>query len=110
LLTDRETRLRAGAGAAAVVANAGGHGFYRVCYAPDLLDALLQRLGRLAPIERFNLVNDAWALAVAGLMPLTAYLDLTARFREDRGAGARGRRRTLRRLPQALPRRGHAAG
>ena len=84
LLTDRETRLRAGAGAAAVVANAGGHGFYRVRYAPDLLDALLQRLGRLAPIERFNLVNDAWALAVAGLMPLTAYLDLTARFREDR--------------------------
>jgi len=84
LLADRETRLRAGAGAAAVVANAGGHGFYRVRYAPDLLDALLQRLGRLAPIERFNLVNDAWALAVAGLMPLTAYLDLTARFREDR--------------------------
>jgi len=84
LLTDREARLRAGAGTEAVVANAGGHGFYRVRYAPDLLDALLQRLGRLAPIERFNLVNDAWALAVAGLMPLTAYLDLTARFREDR--------------------------
>ena len=84
LLTDREARLRAGAGAEAVVANAGGHGFYRVRYAPDLLDALLQRLDRLAPIERFNLVNDAWALAVAGLMPLTAYLDLTARFREDR--------------------------
>ena len=84
LLTEREARLRAGAGAAAVVANAGGHGFYRVRYAPDLLDALLQRLDRLAPIERFNLVNDSWALAVAGLMPLTAYLDLTARFREDR--------------------------
>jgi puromycin-sensitive aminopeptidase len=84
LLTEREARLRAGAGAAAVVANAGGHGFYRVRYAPDLLDALLQRLDRLAPIERFNLVNDSWALAVAGLIPLTAYLDLTARFREDR--------------------------
>src|SRR5438876_1180545 len=84
LLADREARLRAGAGAEAVVANAGGHGFYRVRYAPDLLDALLRQLGRLAPIERFNLVNDAWALAVAGLMPLTAYLDLTARFREDR--------------------------
>src|SRR2546429_350335 len=83
LLADREARLRAGAGAEAVVANAGGHGFYRVRYAPDLLDALLRQLGRLAPIERFNLVNDAWALAVAGLMPLTAYLDLTARFREE---------------------------
>ena len=63
---------------------AGGHGFYRVRYAPDLLDALLKRLETLAPIERFNLVNDAWALAVAGLMPLTAYLDLTARFRGER--------------------------
>jgi puromycin-sensitive aminopeptidase len=67
-----------------VVVNAGGHGFYRVRYAPDLLDALLRRLEALAPIERFNLVNDAWALAVAGLMPLTAYLDLTARLREER--------------------------
>jgi puromycin-sensitive aminopeptidase len=84
LLSDREARLRVGAGAERVVANAGGHGFYRVRYAPDLLDALLQRIEALAPIERFNLVNDAWALAVAGLMPLTAYLDLTARFRDER--------------------------
>ena len=84
LLAEREARLRVGAGAEAVVANAGGHGFYRVRYAPDLLDALLTRLDRLASIERFNLVNDAWALAVAGLMPLTAYLDLTARFRGER--------------------------
>ena len=84
LLAGREARLRVGAGAERVVANAGGHGFYRVRYAPDLLDALLQRIEALAPIERFNLVNDAWALAVAGLMPLTAYLDLTTRFRDER--------------------------
>jgi puromycin-sensitive aminopeptidase len=85
LLAEREARLRLGGAAAdLVVANAGGHGFYRVRYAPDLLDALLGRLDVLAPIERFNLVNDAWALAVAGLMPLTAYLDLTARFRGER--------------------------
>ena len=84
LLTEREARLRVGAGADAVVVNAGGHGFYRVRYAPDLLEALLARLDTLAPIERFNLVNDAWALAVAGLMPLPTYLDLTARFRDER--------------------------
>jgi puromycin-sensitive aminopeptidase len=84
LLTDREARLRVGEASDVVVANAGGHGFYRVRYAPDLLEALLRRLDVLAPIERFNLVNDAWALAVAGLMPLTTYLDLTARFREER--------------------------
>jgi puromycin-sensitive aminopeptidase len=84
LLTDREARLRLGEAADAVVANAGGHGFYRVRYAPDLLESLLKRLDLLAPIERFNLVNDAWAMGVAGLMSLTAYLDLTARFREER--------------------------
>jgi len=84
LLAEREARLRLGATTDVVVANAGGHGFYRVRYAPDLLEALLRRLDVLAPIERFNLVNDAWALAVAGPMPLTAYLDLTARFRGER--------------------------
>src|SRR5215813_7188811 len=84
LLGEREARLRVGAGAERVVANAGGHGFYRVRYAPDLLEALLRRVEALASIERFNLVNDAWALAVAGLMPLTAYLDVTARFRDER--------------------------
>ena len=84
LLAERETRLRLGEAADVVVANAGGHGFYRIRYAPDLLEALLQRLDVLAPIERFNLVNDAWAMAGAGLMPLTAYLELTARFRQER--------------------------
>jgi puromycin-sensitive aminopeptidase len=84
LLGERETRVAVAAGAEAVVANAGGHGFYRVRYAPDLLEALLRHRSSLAPIERFNLVNDAWALAVAGLLPPTTYLDLTARFREER--------------------------
>jgi puromycin-sensitive aminopeptidase len=84
LLAEREARLRVGEAADVVVANAGGHGFYRIRYSSDLLEALLKRLDLLAPIERFNLVNDAWALAVAGLMPLTAYLELTARFREER--------------------------
>jgi puromycin-sensitive aminopeptidase len=84
LLADREARVSAPERVQAVVANAGGHGFYRVRYAPDLLEALLLRLDTLAPIERFNLVNDAWALAVAGLMPLTAYVDLTARLRDER--------------------------
>ena len=84
LLTEREARLRVGEATDLVVANAGGHGFYRVRYAPELLESLLKRLDMLASIERFNLVNDAWAMAVAGLMPLTAYLDLTGRFREER--------------------------
>jgi puromycin-sensitive aminopeptidase len=68
-----------------VVVNESGHGFYRVRYGPVLLQRLLQSgLEKLAPIERFNLVNDAWASTVAGLMPLPAYLDLTGRFTGER--------------------------
>jgi puromycin-sensitive aminopeptidase len=84
LLSGAEARVALARGAEAVVVNEGGHGFYRVRYAPDLLAALLDRLDRLEPIERFNLVNDAWAAAVAGLTPLAEYLDLTARFRGER--------------------------
>ena len=41
-----------------VVVNAGGHGFYRVGYAPALLETLLGATWRvLAPIERFDLVS-----------------------------------------------------
>ncbi len=67
-----------------VVVNAGGHGFYRVRYGAKLLERLLAApLEILAPIERFNLVNDVWAACLAGVAPITAYLDLTARFREE---------------------------
>ncbi len=85
LLKDAEARLPLPAGFASALVNEGGHGFYRVRYAPDLLERLLRQVpGGLAPVERFNLVNDAWAAALAGLMPLTEYLDLTARFKGDR--------------------------
>jgi puromycin-sensitive aminopeptidase len=68
-----------------LVVNENGHGFYRVRYGPLLLERLLDAgLEQLLPIERFNLLNDAWASTVAGLMPLTAYLDLTDRFIGER--------------------------
>jgi puromycin-sensitive aminopeptidase len=64
-----------------VVANAGGHGFYRVRYAGDLLRPLLAKPREiLAPIERFNLIADAWASTLAGIAPVQEFLDLTARF------------------------------
>ena len=85
LLTDRETRLALPAGPVQVVVNEGGHGFYRVRYAPDLLERLLAGgIERLEPIERFNLIGDAWATTVAGLFPLTDYLDLTKGFVGER--------------------------
>ncbi len=84
LLTGGEARLRLPEGAGAVVVNEGGHGFYRVHYTGALLPRVLDGLTAMAPIERFNLVNDAWAVTAAGLMTVPEYLDLTARFREER--------------------------
>ena len=85
LLTSQETTLTLPPDIQTAVINEGGHGFYRVKYGPVLLQRLFDSgLNTLAPIERFNLVNDAWATTVAGLMPLIEYLDLTARFTQDR--------------------------
>ncbi len=68
-----------------VLVNEGGHGFYRVRYEPALLKGLLRLLpDGLAPIERFNLINDAWASTVAGLVPPDEYLDMTGSFMGDR--------------------------
>ena len=85
LLTEKDTTVPLPLDWESILFNEGGHGFYRVRYATDLLNRLLNSgIDRLAVTERFNLINDAWATAIAGLMPLTDYLDLTARFAEER--------------------------
>lgn len=84
LLTEREMRMPLPGDPAWVVVNAGGHGFYRVRYTPELrrqLTAHLQDI--LSAVERFNLVNDTWAAAVAGLTPMVEYLDLLTLFRDE---------------------------
>jgi puromycin-sensitive aminopeptidase len=86
LLGADPARLPLPEGFQAALINEGGHGFYRVHYTPSLLLDLLNQVagGRLSPIERFNLVNDSWALVLAGLMSLTDDLDLTSHFKGER--------------------------
>lgn len=85
LLKDRQARIALPKGVTHVLINGGGHGFYRVRYASGLLGQLIRGgLDRLAPSERFNLVSDAWATTVAGLMPLQEYLHLTEHFKQER--------------------------
>ncbi len=85
LLTEKNTTVPLPHDWESVLINEEGHGFYRVHYAPDLLNRILNAgIDRLAATERFNLINDAWATTIAGLMPLTDYLDLTARFTAER--------------------------
>ena len=84
LLTEHEARVSLAAAPEWVVVNAGGHGFYRVRYADELLQRLTAA-GRehLSAVERFNLVNDTWAAALAGLVALPVYLALVRAFRDE---------------------------
>ena len=67
-----------------VVVNAGGHGFYRVDYGPELRALLAEQPSAiLTPIERFNLVNDTWACTLPGQVPVGDFLGLTAQLRDE---------------------------
>ena len=50
----------------AVMANAGGHGFYRVAYDAALYDDLLTHVADLQPLERYAVLDDALALCLRG--------------------------------------------
>jgi ERAP1-like C-terminal domain len=64
--------------------NAGGSGYYRVSYPPATLERLAGAFGGLAPLERYNLVSDTWAAALAGRAPVGDLLRL-ARAMADGG-------------------------
>lgn len=85
LLSDRESLVPLPTDWTSVLANEGGHGFYRVRYSQDLLARLQQTgLHHLAPVERFNLLNDTWASTIAGMVPPADYLALTEHFRGEK--------------------------
>jgi puromycin-sensitive aminopeptidase len=84
VLMDRESEISVGTGFQYVVVNAGGSGFYRVRYSPQLLLSLLSApLERLEVIERFNLVNDAWAFVRAQKLGADEYLDIVRKLAEE---------------------------
>ena len=83
LLTAREATLDLPGSVEWALLNEGGHGFYRVHYAPDLLASITKNLDALAPIERFGLVSDTWAATVAGLGPLSEFLKMAGLFTNE---------------------------
>ncbi len=84
LLSEREQQISLPEGWTSVLANDGGHGFYRVRYSAELLGRLQQDgLNQLAAVERFNLLNDTWAATLAGMVSPADYLALTEHFRGE---------------------------
>lgn len=81
LLRDEPVRLPAGNGM--LVVNAGGSGVFRLRYEDGLLDGVLAGFDRLEPLERFTLVSDTWACALAGSTPLEQFLALTRRLDDE---------------------------
>ena len=78
---------------AVVVANAGSASFVRVWYDDELRRAIVvAAMDVLSPIERYSLVDDAWAAVVAGTASAGSFLDLVAGVRRTRptsGCGSR---------------------
>src|ERR1700693_1289490 len=84
LLRDgREATLDLGGRVEWALLNEGGHGFYRVRYAPDLLAVLGRNLGELNAVERYALVSDSWAATVAGMVPLKEFLAMLRAMRDE---------------------------
>ena len=64
---------------AVVVANAGSASFVRVWYDDELRSRIARTMTDvLSPIERYALVDDAWAAVVAGRAPVASFLELVA--------------------------------
>ncbi|MCC4614805.1 M1 family metallopeptidase [Xanthomonas campestris pv. asclepiadis] len=63
---------------APVVVNAGQKGYFRTLYAPAQFKALTSRFGALPVVDQLGVLNDADALADAGVQTQADVLDLTA--------------------------------
>jgi puromycin-sensitive aminopeptidase len=69
---------------AVVVANAGSASFVRVWYDEELRRRIVGRAQEaLSPLERYGLVDDAWAAVVAGTASAGSFLDLVQGFRDE---------------------------
>lgn len=63
-------------GCGAVVVNAGQSGYYRTLYAPEQFAQVRTGFTKLDAIDQLGVMNDVWALGLAGLQSPADYLDL----------------------------------
>jgi aminopeptidase N len=61
-----------------LLVNGGQLGYTRVLYRGEAFDSLEPRLGSLAAVDQLGLLNDSWALTLAGEAPATRVVDLAS--------------------------------
>ena len=84
LLDGDEVRLALLGHDAAIRVNAGGYGFYRVAYSAELLGRLTgEALAELTTIERYTLVDDAWASVVAGRLTAADFCEFAKGYANE---------------------------
>jgi aminopeptidase N len=66
-----------------LLVNAGQQGYARVLYRGKTFDSLRPRFGALPAVDQLGLLNDAWALALAGDAPASHLMDLAALLPAD---------------------------
>ncbi len=77
LITEAETKIELGDPLEWITVNAGGHGYYRARYSPELLAELTQHaLDVLSPVERYALVDDTFAAVLADQTNASEFVEL----------------------------------
>jgi puromycin-sensitive aminopeptidase len=66
-----------------VVANAGGHGFYRVTYDEALATRLVDAIPSMEDQERFVLIDDTWAMVESGQSSVSDFLRLAQAYEHE---------------------------
>ena len=62
----------------AIILNGGQLGYFRTLYTPEALAALRSAFAQIQPIDQLGLLNDNFALSIAGYQPMGAALGLLA--------------------------------
>jgi len=70
-------------GCGTLVVNAGQRGYYRTLYAPAPFGAIRRDAARLDPVDALGVLGDTYALGLAGLQPVTDFLDLATAMPTD---------------------------
>ena len=64
--------------------NPGQCCFYRTCYSPEMLKAILPGITSLSAVDRLSIENDLFALAIAGNSSTIDFLEILSGYTEER--------------------------